>query len=79
MNNKPIINSKIEFIIASIALSMISISSIIGQTKIRDKQVLYGKQRMKYELAIDMKIVEILSGRLGSPNLMLKIGHKKDG
>ena len=58
---------------------MISISSIIGQTKIRDKQVLYGKQRMKYELAIDMKIVEILSGRLGSPNLMLKIGHKKDG
>jgi len=27
MNNKPIINSKIEFIIASIALSMISISS----------------------------------------------------
>jgi len=79
MNNKPIINSKIEFIITSIALSMISISSIIGQTKIRDKQVLYGKQRMKYELAIDMKIVEILSGRLGSPNLMLKIGHKKDG
>jgi len=70
-------NSNIIYILAAIAL--ISISSVSAQTKLKDKQVLDGKQRMKYELAIDIKNVEIFSGRLGSPNLMLKIGHKKDG
>lgn len=66
------------FSISSKAYTQIKIKENQSILSLKEKQSLDGKQKMKYELALDIKNSLIFGNRNSVPSAILKIGHKKN-